>query len=189
MSSALPWFLKTSLNRENGTGLVLGYTFWYLAQHRHAQLRIRAELEAAGIDMTKRPAPETDVSISPDSIPVALEKVKYLDAVICESLRMRPTSTLLPRITPSDRRISLAGVDNIPPDTRVNAFQWFVHRDPEKWEKVDEWVPERWLGRDGLGRKNDREDVLWAFASGPRICLGNNWTFYGEVLSLYHFGL
>lgn len=164
------------------TGLVLAYTFWYLAQHPYAQKRLRDELMASGIDMTSRPTPAADMSTSlSGSIPTALDKVKYLDAVINESLRMRPTSTPLPRTTPPDRCVSLMGVDNIPPGTRVNAFQWFVHRDPGKWDRVDDWIPERWLGRDESGKKGGREDVLWAFASGPRVCLGTNWTFYGKM--------
>lgn len=114
---------------------------------------------------------------------MALGKLKFLEAVIQESLRMRPTSTPLPRITPSDRAVSIAGIDNIPPNTRVNAFQWFVHRDPTKWDRVDEWIPERWLGREHVSKKDRREDVLWALASGPRICLGSNWTYYGECIT------
>ncbi len=111
-----------------------------------------------------------------------LDSLPYLRAVIDESLRMRPTSTPLPRITPSDRTVSVAGIDNIPPGTRINTFQWFVHRDPSKWDRVDEWCPYRWLGRgEGVG-KLAREDVLWAFASGPRICLGNNLTYYSMFI-------
>jgi cytochrome P450 len=120
-----------------------------------------------------------------EAIPAALEKLEYLNAVISESLRMRPTSTPLPRITPSDRSVAVAGVEGIPPGTRINAFQWFVHRDPTKWDRADEFIPERWLGRsDGVDRKlSGREDVLWPFASGPRMCLGTNWTYYCELTS------
>ncbi|KAL6831653.1 cytochrome P450 [Trichoderma camerunense] len=159
-------------------GLVLSYTFWHLAQNPHAQRRVREELIEAGIDLTSAPKLadySTDLSTA---LPVALGKLKFLEAVIQESLRMRPTSTPLPRITPSDRAVSIAGIDNIPPNTRVNAFQWFVHRDPTKWDRVDEWIPERWLGREHVSQKDRREDVLWALASGPRICLGSNWTYY-----------
>lgn len=27
------------------------------------------------------------------------------------------------------------------------------------------------------GKGQGREDVLWAFASGPRMCLGSHWTY------------
>ena len=111
--------------------------------------------------------------------PSRLDSLPYLRAVIDECLRMRPTSTPLPRITPPDRSVSVAGIDNIPPNTRINSFQWFVHRDPTKWENVNDWDPERWLSMDRKsGKKHGREDVLWPFASGPRMCLGNHWTYY-----------
>jgi hypothetical protein len=41
----------------------------------------------------------------------------------------------------------------IPPEIRVNSFQWFVHRDPNKWAHIDEWMPKRWLGAD----ENDQQ--------------------------------
>lgn len=107
-----------------------------------------------------------------------LDSLPYLRAVIDECFRMRPTSTLLPRITPPDRSVSVAGIDNIPPNTRINSFQWFVHRDPTTWKNVNDWDPDRWLSIDRSDKKSDREDVLWPFASGPRMCLGNHLTYY-----------
>lgn len=91
---------------------------------------------------------------------------------------MRPNSTPLPRVTPSDGSVTIAGVESIPPSTRVNCFQWFIHRNPEVWYGADEWIPERWLDEDGSER--DKMPPLWAFASGPRMCLGVHLTYYRE---------
>ncbi|CAG8973893.1 hypothetical protein HYALB_00003671 [Hymenoscyphus albidus] len=177
-------FNHISASREV-LGLVLGYTFWYLAQHPHAQKCIWAELEEYDIDMTN--PEQLDVADPASrSRPIELDSLPYIRAVVDESLRMRPISILLPRITPSDRTVSVAGVDNIPPVTRINAFQWFVHRDPNRWENAQEWQPERWLGRRETDKKSSREDVLWTFPSGPRMCLGNNWTYYGMLLGEDH---
>ena len=87
---------------------------------------------------------------------------------------MRPNSTPLPRITPTDASVRLAGIEGIPPGVRVNAFQWFVHRDPKKWDRVDEWIPERWLDGHGKLIKGSGESQLWGFCSGPRMCAGSN---------------
>lgn len=125
--------------------------------------------------MSRTPNHNHNQPPNPPSRPSQLDTLPYLRAIINESLRLRPTSTPLPRLTPHDRSVSIAGMSNIPPNTRINSFQWFVHRDPAKWENVDDWEPERWLAR---GKSDGREDVLWPFASGPRMCLGSHWTYY-----------
>jgi hypothetical protein len=112
--------------------------------------------------------------------PATLDELPYLSAIICESLRMRPNSTPLPRITPANASVRLAGIEGIPPGTRVNAFQWLVHRDPRKWDQVDEWIPERWLDGDGKLIKGSGESQLWGFCSGPRMCAGSNLSQYRQ---------
>ncbi|QMW25264.1 hypothetical protein G4B84_000509 [Aspergillus flavus NRRL3357] len=173
--SARIMLMVPKLQRGKVLGLVLGYAFWYLAQHPDAQQRIQTELNSQGIDMRSR---ETVTNSSKRPRAVELDSLPYLRAVIDECLRMRPTSTPLPRITPPNRKVSVAGIDGIPPGTRINTFQWFVHRDPQKWDNAHDWNPDRWLTRGNTDNKNEREDVLWAFASGLRMCLGNNWTYY-----------
>lgn len=110
--------------------------------------------------------------------PSSLDDLPYLDAVIKESLRMRPTSTPLPRVTPTDKAVTLGGFENIPPGTRVNTFQWFVHRDPRAWSNVDEWIPERWLS----GNDGSDSGVLWPFVTGSRMCLGSHLAGYSKSL-------
>ena len=109
--------------------------------------------------------------------PSSLDNLTYLSAVLKESLRMRPNSTPLPRITPHEHSVTLAGIDNIPPGTRVNTFQWFVHRDPGKWTQPNRWMPERWLCHEGDKLRGD-EGILWAFGSGPRMCVGSHLSHY-----------
>jgi unspecific monooxygenase len=110
--------------------------------------------------------------------PSSLDKLPYLSAILNESFRMRPTSTPLPRVTPRDRSVSLAGVDNIPPGTRVNVFQWFIHRNEENYDQVHEWHPERWLETEGEGGKSP---LLWAFGGGSRTCVGTSLTQYRRL--------
>lgn len=95
---------------------------------------------------------------------------------------MRPNSTPLPRITPANTSVRLAGIEGIPSGVRVNAFQWFVHRDPKKWDQVDEWIPERWLDSDGKLLKSSGESQMWGFCSGPRMCAGSNVSQYCQFL-------
>lgn len=107
--------------------------------------------------------------------PSSLDKLPYLSAILKESFRMRPTSTPLPRITPQDRAVSLAGIDGIPPGTRVNTFQWFIHRNPDNYSRVNEWCPERFLDAEP---KDGKTPLLWAFGGGSRMCVGVSLTQY-----------
>lgn len=142
----------------------------YIAEHPEQQERLRHEVSVLGehLDDSEDALPAPDV----------VQSLDYLQAVIKESLRMRPNSTPLPRITPHDRTVSIAGVDGIPPRTRVNCFQWLLHRNPDVWEQPDSWAPERWLDADGKERRD--MPPLWAFVTGPRACIGTQLTYYRE---------
>ncbi|RFU24981.1 hypothetical protein B7463_g11355, partial [Scytalidium lignicola] len=163
-------------------GLVLAYTIYYISQNPSAQARLRTELATLEPSMRETDPTLTD-EVKRDTFtggsrlpcPGSLDQLPYLSAILKESFRMRPNSTPLPRITPRDRPVSLAGVDGIPPGTRVNAFQWFIHRNPENYNDVNEWIPERWLEAKS---KDSQNPMLWAFGGGSRICVGVSLTQY-----------
>ncbi|KAL8638751.1 MAG: hypothetical protein Q9228_004126 [Teloschistes exilis] len=161
-------------------GLVLGYTLYYLAQNPAAQHRLLTEIVSVVPEMQHLSASLNPLNPQDRRLPspATLDELPYLSAIINESLRMRPNSTPLPRITPADRCVTLAGIEGIPPGVRVNAFQWLVHRDPKKWDRVDEWIPERWLDGEGKLRKGNGESQMWGFCSGPRMCAGSNLSQY-----------
>ena len=58
----------------------------------------------------------------------------------------------------------------IPKKTTVFTNLWALHHDPNKWEDVDDFKPERFLDKDGkLGPK----PANWLpFSAGRRVCLG-----------------
>ncbi|PHH92373.1 hypothetical protein CDD83_7655 [Cordyceps sp. RAO-2017] len=164
--------------------LVLAYTIYYISQNPTAQERLRAELATLEPtcsmqepDHVMSNEPKTDAATGGSRLPSpgSMDKLPYLSAVLKESFRMRPTSTPLPRVTPRDRPVSLAGVDGIPPGTRVNVFQWFIHRNPENYDQVDEWQPERWMKAEP---KDGKVPLLWAFGGGSRMCVGVSLTQY-----------
>ncbi|PPJ54321.1 hypothetical protein CBER1_06126 [Cercospora berteroae] len=163
-------------------GLVLAYTIFYISQNPDAQEKLRAEVSGlmpqSGEDWAQNDEKKFDEGIKTAKMPspTSLDRLPYLSAVLKESFRMRPNSTPLPRITPRDRTVSLAGYE-IPPRTRVNVFQWFIHRNPEIFDLANEWHPERWLD-DKRALSVDSAQPLWAFGSGSRMCVGASLSQY-----------
>lgn len=159
--------------------MVLSYAIYYIAQHPKQQARLQREVSRLGLHLSQQHGAD---DFPAAATPQAIESLSYLQAVINESLRMRPNSTPLPRITPKGKPVSISGVDDIPPGTRVNCFQWFLHRDPTLWPEPDKWMPERWLDeKTGLLKQAGELPPLWAFVTGPRSCVGAQLTYYCEL--------
>ncbi|XP_054820014.1 cytochrome P450 83B1-like [Prosopis cineraria] len=95
-----------------------------------------------------------------------IEKLRYLKAVVKETLRLFPPSPLLlPR--ESMKRCDIEGYQ-IQPKTLVLVNAWAIARDPETWEEPEEFYPERFLSCSIDFKGNDFE--LIPFGAGRRIC-------------------
>lgn len=97
-----------------------------------------------------------------------LEQMKYLKAVIKESLRLHPPIPMLvPRQSTKDTKIN--GYD-IPAGMAVIINAWAIHRDPSLWEEPEKFHPERFL--DCPIDFSGQDFQLIPFGSGRRICPG-----------------
>lgn len=97
-----------------------------------------------------------------------LEQMKYLKAVIKETLRLHPT---VPLLAPheSTKHTKINGY-HIPASTTVLINAWAIHRDPSYWDDPEMFVPERFLKSPTDYRGHDLNFI--PFGAGRRICPG-----------------
>lgn len=97
-----------------------------------------------------------------------LAQMKYLKAVIKETLRLHPPIPMLvPRKSRQETKIN--GYD-IPAGIAVMTNAWAIQRDPAYWEQPEEFIPERFLNSQIDFRGQDFEFI--PFGAGRRICPG-----------------
>eukprot|EP00262_Sarcandra_glabra_P010716 TRINITY_DN260_c0_g2_i1.p1 TRINITY_DN260_c0_g2~~TRINITY_DN260_c0_g2_i1.p1 ORF type:complete len:528 (-),score=40.98 TRINITY_DN260_c0_g2_i1:282-1865(-) len=145
-----------------GTSTTANAAEWAMAellQHPHIMRKVQKELdEVVGMN-----------SVVEES---HFPKLKYLDAVIKETLRLHPAGPfLIPRSPTSS---CVVGGYTIPKGVRVMVNIWAIHRDPEYWNNPLEFYPERFLHTkwdyNGNGIGNDCRYL--PFGAGRRICVG-----------------
>lgn len=113
-------------------------------------------------------------------------KLKYLNMVIQETLRLHPPTPLIPRLS-SENRVVKGYI--IPPKAQVVVNAWAIGRDPEHWDDSESFKPERFEHKsvDFLGTQHG----YFPFGLGRRMCPGITFGLANVALSLasllYHF--
>ncbi|EEF29055.1 cytochrome P450, putative [Ricinus communis] len=148
-----------------GTDTVAVLIEWILARmalHPDVQSRVQDELNK--VVGKSRDVDESDIS-----------SLVYLQAVVKEVLRLHPPGPLLSwaRLAMTDTTID--GY-HVPAGTTAMVNMWAIARDPDLWADPLEFIPERFVAKDGdmefsvLG-----SDLRLApFGSGRRTCPGKN---------------
>ncbi|KAF0031076.1 hypothetical protein F2P81_015631 [Scophthalmus maximus] len=98
----------------------------------------------------------------------AREEPDYLHRVLLEVQRLWPPFIGGRRI--ADQDSNLAGF-HVPKGHGAIYISHGVHRDPEVFEQPNDFVPERWSGRNA-----GQEHFLCSLGSGPRSCIGSKLT-------------
>jgi cytochrome P450 len=148
------------------TSLLLSWTLYLLSQHPGIQARLRTDI---------------DVALNGRSPTLAeLGNLPYLDAVLCETLRLYPPVWGMGREPVSDCEVAGHPVTK---GTSVLFSQWVMHRDPRFFERPEQFVPDRWL--DGLQKRLPKY-AFFPFGGGQRICIGANFAMMeaGIILSM-----
>ncbi|CAG8122211.1 unnamed protein product [Penicillium nalgiovense] len=151
-------FILIVAGSETSATLLSGCIF-YLCTAPHVMSRLVAEIRSTLIqdsDMTFR----------------AVEDLKYMNAVIEESLRIYPPFvTSLSRVVPQGG--AFVNGHFLPEDTTVACHHYASYHSESNFVFPDKFMPERWLGSDPVFG-GDKKDALQPFSLGPRVCLGKH---------------
>ena len=148
------------------TASTLSFTFNQLARHPQALAALRAEHDALlGTD----PA---DAKARLTAHPELLNQMPYTLAVLKETLRLFPPAATARRGGP-DIFLSNPETGRQYPteDWLVNVVSTVSHRLELYWERPDEFIPERFLAREGEPLY-PLKNTYRPFELGPRNCIG-----------------
>jgi len=143
----------------------LNWTWYLLSQHREAEARLHAELDAA----PEMAAPSL----------AQMEALAYTHQVIDEALRLYPPGWLLSRRTVE---ADVLGGFPVPAGTNVLLPLYLVHRHPGFWREPEQFRPERFAPEHEAERPRF---AYMPFAAGPRHCIGETFALYEMLMHLY----
>ncbi|XP_019198638.1 PREDICTED: cytochrome P450 71A1-like [Ipomoea nil] len=97
-----------------------------------------------------------------------MPNLPYIQAIVKETMRLHPVGPMLaPRLSREDCKVT--GYD-IPKGTRILVSVWSIGRDPTLWDNPNEFIPDRFIGKDIDVKGCDFE--LLPFGAGRRMCPG-----------------
>ncbi|HLU68750.1 MAG TPA: cytochrome P450, partial [Kofleriaceae bacterium] len=134
------------------TAIALTAALYLLGEHPEVRARALAEIDEV---LGGRPARAADAP-----------RLRYLDAVVREAMRVYPPAWILGREATED--LELGGV-TIERGAQLLVSQWVIHRDARWFPEPERFRPERWLdgATEGLPRY-----AYMPFGGGPRVCIG-----------------
>jgi cytochrome P450 len=141
------------------TAITLAWALHFVHRHPHVLARLRDELDALG----------------PDAEPDALARIPYLEAVLDETLRLRPIN---PEIQRRLAKPWTLGAWTLPAGTIVCISQLLLHYDERVWDRPHEFMPERFLGQ------HPSPAIYSPFGGGNRRCLGATFARYEAAIVL-----
>ncbi len=145
------------------TANTLTWTFNLLAQHPQVGEQVAEEMSR---ELGKRDPAAAD-----------LDKLKFTEQVLLESMRLYPTAYLLGRKPTEEVQI---GDYQIPAGVTIFLSQWVLQRDGRFFDEPEEFQPQRWAE----GSRGLPERAYFPFGAGPRLCIGKDFGMMESLLIL-----
>ncbi|CAM8990412.1 unnamed protein product [Rhodiola kirilowii] len=151
---------------QETTAVLLVWTMVLLGQHQEWQKRARDEvLRVFG---TEKPN-QSEVN-----------NLKIVNMILHEVLRFYPPATMINRATHKE---TVIGNMTLPAGVLVTIPVIAIHRDPQLWgEDANEFKPERFS--EGVSNATKGQLAFIPFSSGPRICIGLNFTLMEAKIAM-----
>jgi cytochrome P450/NADPH-cytochrome P450 reductase len=156
---------------ETTSGL-LSFTLYYLLKNPHTLQNAQAEVDQYD-----------DITL--DTLP----KLKYIDAILKETLRLQPTAPAFSLESKEDNVI-LPGGYGVHKDDTIMVLLSQLHRDSKVWDRPEEFLPERMLNG---GFESLPPNAWKPFGNGQRGCIGRSFAWQESLLvmalTLKHFNI
>ncbi|XP_063389162.1 cytochrome P450 4c3-like [Cydia fagiglandana] len=148
--------LTLIIGSTDSTASTIGYALDLLAKYPHVQDKVHAELDEVFGDSDRLLQKED------------LMRLKYLDCVIKETLRLFPPAPFL--IRKVEEEVTLPSGNVLPAGSGIAASVWGTQRNPKYWgPDAAAFDPDRFLPERAALR---HPCAFMAFSTGPRNCIG-----------------
>ncbi|XP_058145994.1 cytochrome P450 4V2 [Dasypus novemcinctus] len=144
------------------TAAAVNWSLYLLGSYPEVQRRVDSELDAV-FGKSDRPVTVED-----------LKRLKYLDCVIKEALRLFPSVPLFGRTLNEDCEI---GGFTVSKGSEAVIVPYALHRDPRYFPEPEEFQPERFFPENVQGR---HPYAYVPFSAGPRNCIGQKFAVMEE---------
>ncbi|PKC06891.1 cytochrome P450 [Rhizophagus irregularis] len=132
------------------------FALYYLSHNPDVKKKLVEEIESVFQDDFNRPITFDD-----------LEKLKYCEAVIKETSRVRPTVSMVSRY--SSKSDKVAGYE-WPSNVLFILYVRGINTNPLYWKDPEKFDPERFYDPQEI--ENQHKNSFSMFGGGPRMCLG-----------------
>lgn len=114
-----------------------------------------------------------------------LQKLKYMDMVVCEVMRIRPPVSFTDRICTKDCELVLDNGRKVKIDKGIQLWIpiYAYHRDPKYFPNPEKFDPERFSD---ANKGNINMAAYIPFGVGPRNCIGSRFSLVEAKVILYY---